>query len=185
LFLEGYTLLAYRAIFLDRDGVINKHRRDYVKDIQEFEILPCVPNYLTQMRRLGFKLIIITNQSAVNRGLLSIEQLDLIHDFLIQELVGYGCPIDGILYCPHRPDEDCACRKPKIKMFLDASRLHNIDLSKSWLIGDNETDIEPGNKIGCNTIKIKTDASLKKALDVIRNRTRRQQADLHPESYTL
>ncbi len=176
--------MTHSAIFLDRDGVINRHRSDYVKNIQEFEILPCVPSYLTQMRMLGFKLIIITNQSAVNRGLLSNEQLNLIHDFLVRELARNGCVIDGIFYCPHRPDEDCVCRKPKIKLFLDASKYYNIDLSNSWVIGDNETDVEAGNRIGCNTIKIKTNASLIEALDVIQNHIRRKNDNM-PESYTL
>lgn len=157
------------ALFLDRDGVINKHRSDYVKSVKEFEILPSVPYYLKQLRKLGFKLIVITNQSAVNRGLVSSEQLKIIHDYLVCELSRYGCSIDGIYYCPHRPDENCECRKPKTKLFIDAARKHNIDMSNSWIIGDNETDIEPGIKLGCNTIKIKTNGSLRRAYSKIRN----------------
>jgi D-glycero-D-manno-heptose 1,7-bisphosphate phosphatase len=168
--LKNHPLLD-SAIFLDRDGIINKHRSDYVKSIQEFEILPCVPYYLGKFRNLGFRLIIITNQSAVNRGLISSEELKIIHDYLIQKLFSFGCSIDDIFCCPHRPDENCECRKPKIRMFLDAARKHNIDLSKSWVIGDNETDIEPGKKIGCNTIKIKTNASLRRAYCKIRRAT--------------
>jgi D-glycero-D-manno-heptose 1,7-bisphosphate phosphatase len=162
------------AIFLDRDGVINKHRTDYVKSIQEFEILPAVQYYLKLLQKLGFKLIVITNQSAVNRGLMSSEQLKVIHEYLIRELFRYGCSIDDIFYCPHRPDENCKCRKPRSKMFLDAARKHNIDLSKSWVVGDSDTDIEPGRKIGCNTIKIETNGSLSRAYAKIRNETRKK-----------
>ncbi|MFZ0512944.1 MAG: HAD family hydrolase [Candidatus Nitrosopolaris sp.] len=164
--------LQYRAIFLDRDGVINKHRSDYVKTILELEILPSVPSHLAELQKLGFKLIIITNQSAVNRGLLSSEQLKIIHDFLIRELAAFGCSIDGIFYCAHRPNENCYCRKPKTKMFLDAATQHNIDLSQSWVIGDSDTDVEAGKKIGCNTIKIDTNKSLEKAVYIIRHHAR-------------
>ena len=162
------------AIFLDRDGVINKHRSDYVKSIEEFELLPRVAHYLRELQKLGFKLVIVTNQSAVSRGLMSLDQLKIIHDFLIEELYKYGCYIDDIFFCPHRPDENCECRKPGIKMFLDAARIHKIDLSKSWIIGDSQTDIEAGIKIGCNTIKIKTNASLRQAYYKITDETRRR-----------
>jgi D-glycero-D-manno-heptose 1,7-bisphosphate phosphatase len=159
------------AIFLDRDGVINKHRSDYVKSIGEFELLPRVAHYLRQLQKLGFKLVIVTNQSAVNRGLISLDQLKVIHNFLVKELSRHECYIADIFYCPHTPDENCECRKPNIKMFLDAARKHSIDLTRSWVIGDNDTDIEPGRKIGCNTIKIQTNASLRHAYYKIRDET--------------
>jgi histidinol-phosphate phosphatase family protein len=140
-----------------------------VKTIRELEIIPTTPSHLAELQKLGFKLIVITNQSAVNRGLLSSGQLKLIHDFLIRELATFGCFIDGIFYCVHRPDENCYCRKPKIKMFLDAARRHNIDLSQSWVIGDSDTDVEPGKKIGCKTIKVETNESLEKAVYIIKS----------------
>jgi histidinol-phosphate phosphatase family protein len=170
---KGQALLA-SAIFLDRDGVINKHRSDYVKSIEEFELLPNVAHYLKQLQKLGFKLVIITNQSAVNRGLMSLHQLKIIHDFLVQELYKHGCYIDDIFFCPHRPDEKCECRKPGIKLFLDAARIHKIDLSESWIIGDSQTDIEAGTKIGCNTMRIETNASLKQAYCKIRSETKKK-----------
>lgn len=147
-------------MFFDRDGVINRYRSDYVKSVEEFELLPEVPHYLKQLQDIGFKLIIVTNQSAVNRGIISSHQLKLIHDFLLKELSKRECYVTDIFSCPHRPDENCECRKPRAKMFLDAAQKHCIDLSKSWVIGDNETDIEPGRKIGCKTMKIKTNGSL-------------------------
>ncbi|MDQ6862405.1 MAG: HAD family hydrolase [Thermoproteota archaeon] len=177
--------MQHRAVFLDRDGVLNKHRPDYVKSIHEFEILPDVQFYLAELQELGFKLFIITNQSAVNRGLLSSRELKAIHDFLIQQLAAFGCSIDGIFYCPHRPDENCDCRKPKTKMFLDVSRQYNIDLSKSWVIGDSETDIEAGSRIGCNAIKIGTNNSLEKAVCVIRYRMKHKMHNQHTTAYVL
>ena len=157
------------AVFLDRDGIINKHRNDYVKNLDEFEILPSVLYYLRELRRLGFKLIIITNQSAINRGLTTLENVIQIHQFLRNKLNECGCTIDDIYFCPHMPDENCECRKPESKLFLEAAKKHNIDLSRSWVIGDNETDIEAGNKMGCKAIKIDTNSSLEKALRIIRS----------------
>lgn len=148
--------------------MINKHRFDYVKSLQEFIILPDVSYYLRGFQALGFKIIIITNQSAINRGLLSLEELGKIHKYLIWQLGVNGCSIDDILYCPHTPDQNCDCRKPKPKMFIEAARRHNIDLSRSWVIGDSYTDIEPGNIIGCHTFKIRSNSSLKDASHAIR-----------------
>jgi D-glycero-D-manno-heptose 1,7-bisphosphate phosphatase len=159
------------AIFLDRDGVINKHRSDYVKSIEEFELLPDVTLYLRLFQSNGFKLIVVTNQSAVNRGIISLHQLQVINDFMLEELSKHECYIADIFYCPHRPDEDCECRKPNIKMFLDAAKKHSIDLLRSWVIGDNDTDITPGKKIGCKTIKIQTNSSLRQAYDKVREET--------------
>jgi histidinol-phosphate phosphatase family protein len=160
------------AIFLDRDGVINKHRFDYVKSVQELTILPRVSYYLGRLQALGFKLIIITNQSAVNRGLLSHEQLKAIHDYLVRALAMHGCSIHDIFYCPHTPGQNCECRKPKPRMFLEAARRHNIDLRESWIIGDSDSDIEPGKMIGCKTLRIETNTSLKTAFNIIRTSTR-------------
>ena len=159
--------MKHPAVFLDRDGIINKHRNDYVKNLNEFEILNDVPYYLKKLRDLGFKLIIITNQSAINRGLTTLEQVKQMHEFLEEELKRDDCYIDGIYLCPHRPDENCDCRKPKTKLFLEAAKKHNIDLIGSWVIGDSETDIEAGTRIGCRTIKIDTNGSLEEAVEII------------------
>lgn len=155
------------AIFLDRDGIINRHRSDHVKHLNEFEILRDVPHYLKKLRNLGFKLIIITNQSAINRGLTTLEEVKKIHEFLVKELRKYDCHIDDIYLCPHRPDENCDCRKPKTKLFLEAAEEHDIDLARSWVIGDSEIDVNAGNRIGCKTIKLDTNTSLEKALKII------------------
>ena len=166
--------MSHHAVFLDRDGVINKYRSDYVKNLQEFEILPDIHCYLKELVDLGFKLIVITNQSAINRGLLTIDELLGIHQYLIDELSRLNCQIQDIFFCPHRPDENCECRKPKAKMFLDAAKKHNIDLVNSWVIGDSQTDIQAANKIGCRGIKIATNTSLKKAVEMIRAQLRNE-----------
>jgi D-glycero-D-manno-heptose 1,7-bisphosphate phosphatase len=172
IYLRIILRLMSHAIFLDRDGVINKHRTDYVKNIQEFELLPDVQDYLKELLSLGFKLIIVTNQSAVNRGLLTTEELLIIHQYLVDKLARHDCQIVDIFFCPHMPNENCECRKPKVKMFLDAAKKHNIDLGNSWVVGDSQTDIQAANKIGCRSIKVATNTSLKRAVDIISDQSR-------------
>ena len=157
-----------RAVFLDRDGVINKYREGYVKTIDEFEILPHVDIYLKKIRKLGFKIIVLTNQSPVNRNLMRLDDLKMIHENLINRLRKNKCIIDDIFYCPHMPEVKCGCRKPAIGLFRQAQYKHDIRLNDSWMIGDSDTDIEAGRRAGCMTIKIKRDGTLKEAYKVIK-----------------
>lgn len=154
--LEPFASLGMRrkAIFIDRDGVINKARRDYVKSVDELEILPGAARALRLLRRAGYMLIVITNQSAVGRGIITRKRLSAIHEHLRRVLSPNGIAIDAIYYCPHRSDEGCTCRKPRPGLILKASAEHNIDLRNSWLIGDDETDIAAGKAVGCRTIMI-------------------------------
>ena len=157
-----------RIVFLDRDGIINKLRIDYVKNLAEFELLPNVGKQLAKLTKAGFKLVIITNQSAINRGLLSIEELNKIHDFLKTNLENDGCVIDSIHFCPHRPDENCDCRKPKTALLEQAmTEFQNIDLKHCWMIGDNASDILAAEKMGINYLKVESNGSLERYLDHI------------------
>lgn len=149
-----------KAVFLDRDGVINKKRSDYVKGINEFVILKDVPTAIKLLNDNNFLVIIITNQSAVNRGYLSEKTLECIHQFLAAQLQKQNCHIDAVYYCPHRPDENCDCRKPKTKLISNAIKDFSIDRNSSWLIGDNETDIQAAKSMGIKSIKMKTDTGL-------------------------
>jgi D,D-heptose 1,7-bisphosphate phosphatase len=151
-----------RAVFLDRDGVLNRKRDDYVKSVDEFVMLENVPEAIRLLNKSGFLTIIITNQSAVNRGYLSHEKLGQIHDFMNFQLKKYDCSIDAIYYCPHTPNENCDCRKPKPGLIRKAIEEHSIDINKSWLIGDSETDVMSGTQIGIKTIQIKTNSDLLK-----------------------
>ena len=157
-----------KVVFLDRDGVINKEKDDdYIKKVEEFELLPQVGEFLEKIQRLGYQLVIITNQSAVNRGLLTHSELNKIHETMKNQLSLFDVNISGIYYCPHRPDENCECRKPKTKMFSLAIQEHEIDIDKSWFIGDKKTDLEAGMCIGLKTLQIEKNGSLKSAYDVI------------------
>ena len=149
-----------RVVFLDRDGVINKERADYVKTPDEFEILPTVEKWLKVLVDNDFKLIVITNQSMVGRGLSTKEQLDSIHEKMQDIFKKNGFQVEKIYCCLHTPEENCKCRKPNIMLFEDAVRDFNIDIPNSWLIGDKESDMLAGQRLGCNTVKVSTNTSL-------------------------
>jgi D-sedoheptulose 7-phosphate isomerase len=144
----------HRAVFLDRDGVIN---RALVRDgkpfppatLEELEILPGVPEALRALQHQGFKLLVVTNQPDIARGKQSTQMLEAMHQTLKAQL-----PLDDILVCPHTDQDQCDCRKPQPGMLLAAARKHNIDLAQSYMIGDRWRDIEAGYNAGCKTILI-------------------------------
>jgi len=156
-----------KAIFLDRDGVINKRIKKYVTSEEEFELIPNVGKWLKILAENGFKLIIVTNQSMIGRKLSTVSDLEKIHKKMRNEFLNVGFQIDKIYYCPHRPEENCFCRKPNSKLFEDAISEFSIDVEKSWLIGDEDSDIEVGKKIGCKTIKVETNSELRGAVSKI------------------
>ena len=111
-----------KTVFVDRDGVINQERSDYVKSISELEIYPNVAKNIKLLKDAGFLVIVITNQSAVNRGIITHEIVSQIHDSIQDHLKKYGTFLDGFYYCPHTPNENCNCRKPKSGL-LDKSNI--------------------------------------------------------------
>lgn len=149
-----------RAIFLDRDGVINEERKDYVKNPGEFKILEGVDKAIKLIRNNGYLVIIITNQSAVNRGLISENMLNIIHEQFQKYLKKSNTMVDGFYFCPHKPDEDCLCRKPKPEMIFSAAKYHNIDLKNSYFIGDSTKDFDAAKNAGCNGILLQEDQTL-------------------------
>ena len=140
------------AVFLDRDGVIN---RGYVKDgksyaprsIKDFKLLPHAVSSIQRLMESGFLVIVITNQPDINNGLVTFDEVDVMHTLLRK-----NTQITDIFVCPHSQLENCDCRKPKPGMLIDAARKYNIDLTKSFMIGDRATDIEAGLQAGCRTI---------------------------------
>lgn len=155
------------VLFLDRDGVINKKRIDYVKNIDEFEFLPDIFNAIRKINELGFIIIIITNQSAVNRQIISEKKLDEIHDYMLSVMEKNSCKIARIYYCPHHPNENCKCRKPKTGMIEQAIEDFKIDLSNALLIGDSDSDIQAANKMKIKSIKIQTNGNLNELISDI------------------
>jgi histidinol-phosphate phosphatase family protein len=157
-----------RAVFLDRDGVLTRERPDYVKTPEELEILPGIESPLQEIQKRGFRIVIVTNQSVVGRGLTTHHEMSRIHEKLRLELASFGCSIDGIYYCPHRPDEGCNCRKPEPGLILKASSELGIDTARSWMIGDKEIDLEAARRAGCCGIRVPTNGTgLKEAVQII------------------
>ena len=157
-----------KAIFLDRDGVINKKRDDYVKSIDELEIFPDVGEGISSLKKMGFLIIVITNQSVINRKIITVKELEKIHSSIQNNLKEYSCNIDRFYFCPHIPNENCDCRKPKSGLLLQAITDFSINSSKSWMIGDCLTDIQAGEKVGCKTILLKENMSFSNIVDTIK-----------------
>ena len=145
-----------RAVFLDRDGVINRNRNDYVKRWEEFVFLPGALEALRQLARTQLLIIVVTNQSAINRGLVSMENVQEICHRMIEEIHNNGGRIDAVFVCPHRPDERCKCRKPEPGLLLEAADRLQLDLHQCYLIGDALSDIEAGLKVGCRVVMVRT-----------------------------
>ena len=154
----------HKAIFLDRDGVINEEKKDYVKNLKEFKIIDGSLQAIELLKKNNFRVVIITNQSAINRGLLSIEKLNEIHDFLKSKLLELDITLDGIYFCPHTPNENCMCRKPKPGLLQQAISELDINVKDSLMIGDSQTDIDAANKIGCKSILLNKNQNLLKVV---------------------
>lgn len=156
-----------QAIFLDRDGTINKYV-GFLTDIEKFELLSRVTDAIKLINSKGYLAIVVTNQPVIARGEVTVDELDEIHNKMETLLGREGAYIDAIYYCPHHPDSgfdgeikelkfDCECRKPKPGMIFKAKHDFNIDLSKSWMIGDSKSDILCGNSASCHTAYIGND----------------------------
>jgi len=156
-----------KAIFLDRDGIINKEKKDYVKTVDELEIFPNIHNSIKKLKENGFMIVVITNQSAINRGFSTHEKIKKIHDKIQNYLISHGVSIDAFYYCPHRPDENCECRKPKPGLLTKAVNELSIDPAKSWIIGNNDSDVIAGESVGCKAIKISDPKELESAVNEI------------------
>ena len=159
-----------KAIFLDRDGTINKYV-GFLRNIDEFELLPGVIEAIKKINASGYLAIVVTNQPVIARGEVSYGELEEIHNKMETLLGEKGAYIDAIYYCPHHPDKgydgeipelkfECDCRKPKPGMLWKAATDFNVDLSKSWMIGDGENDVLAGKNARCMTGYIKRENKL-------------------------
>jgi len=145
-----------RAAFLDRDGVINRKLEEgrYVTRWEEFKILPGVIEAAVLLKRAGFLVIIVTNQRCVAKHLIQAAELDALHQRMCDFLAERGAKINALYYCPHEASPPCECRKPAPGMLLEAARSWDVDLARSWMIGDSEIDIQAGKRAGCNTARV-------------------------------
>lgn len=145
-----------RAVFLDRDGVINRNRPDHVKNWSEFQFLPGALAAVARLSRAGVRVFIISNQAIINRGMVRRETVDQINRRMVEEIEYRGGRIEDVAYCPHRPDERCACRKPRPGLLLELARKYALDLREATVIGDALADIEAGQAAGCQVILVLT-----------------------------
>jgi histidinol-phosphate phosphatase family protein len=163
-----------KALFLDRDGVINEEI-SFISKPEEFILYDFTPSAIRKINQSGYKAIIISNQSVIARNLCTLEELQVIHNKMETELGKNKAKIDAIYFCPHHPDKgypeeraeyktDCLCRKPKPGMLLEAAFDFNLDLSSSFMIGDNGRDIEAGQNAGCATVGVRTGYAMKKII---------------------
>lgn len=156
-----------KAIFLDRDGTINKYV-GFLRKEEEFELLPGVADAIKKINKSGYLAVVVTNQPVIARGEVTFEGLETIHNKMETLLGKAGAYLDGLYFCPHHPHSgyegevkdlkiDCDCRKPKPGMLLKATEDLNIDLSQSYMVGDSESDIKAGKAAGCKTVLLNTE----------------------------
>jgi D-glycero-D-manno-heptose 1,7-bisphosphate phosphatase len=145
-----------RAAFLDRDGVINRKAmgEGYVTRWEDMHFLPGVAKSIALLNHARFRVIVVSNQRCVAKGLITSETLDLIHQHMCERLAVRGAKVDGVYYCPHEKQPPCSCRKPAPGMLLTAAHEHQVDLGASWMIGDSEIDVEAGRNAGCKTARL-------------------------------
>jgi D-glycero-D-manno-heptose 1,7-bisphosphate phosphatase len=150
------------AIFLDRDGVVIEDTR-YIDSIERVSLIPGSAEVIAALNRAGWTVAIVTNQAGIAHGLFSIETVNEIHEHIAELLRGYGARVDGFYFCPHHPAGEvaehrceCECRKPKPGMLIRAANELDIDLNRSWMIGDRITDLEAGSAVGCKTVLVRT-----------------------------
>ncbi|MBM7609618.1 D-glycero-D-manno-heptose 1,7-bisphosphate phosphatase [Lysinibacillus composti] len=140
-----------KAVFLDRDGVINEvltNRVKFVNKPKDLYFLPGVPEAIKKLNEHFDYIFVVTNQGGVGLGYMKETQLQKIHDYMIAELKKHGAIVDEAVYCPHKPKSGCECRKPNAKLIEDLAGKYNVDVTKSYMVGDTDTDIMAGKKAG-------------------------------------
>jgi len=150
------------AVFLDRDGTINVER-DYLYRPEDFCFIDGADTAIRQLNDAGFLVVVVTNQSGVARGYYREEDVDVLHAYLSQRLAEVGGHVDAYYYCPHHPRsgqppyvQECDCRKGKPGMLLQAAREFDIDLARSWMVGDKKADVDAGLAAGCRPVLVRT-----------------------------
>ena len=145
-----------KTVFLDRDGVINKEV-GYLHKIQDFEFIDGVFEACLYFKSLNYQIIVVTNQSGIGRGYYNEDDFHIINNWMLEQFKNKRIEILDVFFCPHDPESNCDCRKPKPGMLNQANEKHNIDMEKSWMIGDKEADVAAANSAGIkNTILVKS-----------------------------
>ncbi len=144
-----------QVLFLDRDGVINREADGYITEWSQFEFLPGALDAIRRLTEEGYKIIVISNQSAINRGLATNDDIDQIMTNMVTEIEVSGGKIWDIYYCPHKPEDKCDCRKPEPGLFFQAGEKHRVKITNTWFVGDKLTDVAVAIKVGARPILIR------------------------------
>ena len=144
-----------RAVFLDRDGTVI-YDVGYPRDPQQVRLLPGVGEALRKLKEQGLLLVLVSNQSGIGRGLVTVEQAEQVHQEFVSRLAEYDIQLDAAYYCPHAPEDQSRCRKPSPEMLLQAAKELDLDLARSFMVGDKASDVEAGKRAGCQTILLST-----------------------------
>ena len=157
-----------KAVFLDRDGVINRERGEYTWKKEDFTLNEGLYDFLKHAQQKGYLLIVISNQGGIQRGKYSLKDVEIIHQYLHDELTSHGIRLTDIYICPHHDKtERCFCRKPQSIMLEKAIARYHIDTTKSLFFGDSLRDMEAGNKVGIKSILIEPNSSLLKHIPLL------------------
>jgi D-glycero-D-manno-heptose 1,7-bisphosphate phosphatase len=151
-------------IFLDRDGVINYDSDEYIKSAEEWHAIPGSLEAIASLNRAGYKVLVVSNQSGLARGLFDLDALNQMHKKFIHELAAVGGYVEEIIFCPHLPSDDCECRKPKPGMFYQLQKKYHMDFTKTYFVGDTMADVQVAKIIGCYPLLVLTGKG-KKTLD--------------------
>lgn len=145
-----------KTVFLDRDGVINEDRDDYVKGVQELKIFPFVPQSIRRLNDAGLQIFVISNQQGVAKGLFTKDDLNAMQKEINRQVEGVGGKITEYYFCTHLASDGCSCRKPKPGLLNKAANEYSVDFSQSVMVGDSERDIIAGKSVGCKTVLVLT-----------------------------
>ncbi len=145
-----------KLVVLDRDGVINEARDDVIKETQDFVPIEGSLEAIARLSQNDYRVIVITNQSGIAHGLLTVDDVSKVHNHMQQLVSSYGGRIDAVLFCPHAPDDDCGCRKPKPGMLHDLMERLNIELNGVPLVGDSLRDLQTAMVVGATPVLVKT-----------------------------
>ena len=150
-----------KLIILDRDGVINQDSDLYIKSAAEWRPLKGAAEAIARLNHAGYRVAVATNQSGIGRGLFDMATLNLMHEKMHKVVAQAGGRIDAVFYCPHKDDDQCACRKPKPGMLHDIAQRFNVDLKGVPCVGDAVRDMQAGAQAGCDPVLVKTGKGLK------------------------
>jgi D-glycero-D-manno-heptose 1,7-bisphosphate phosphatase len=145
-----------RLLILDRDGVINHDSDAFIKSPEEWIPIPGSLEAIAHANRLGYRVVVISNQSGLARGVFDIGQLNKIHAHMLDEIARCGGWVEAVFFCPHGPHDGCACRKPRPGLLIDLGRRLGVDLKSAFLVGDRETDMAAAGAVGAGKILVKT-----------------------------